>query len=71
MGPMDRLAHQAMAGFKALDEAALAEGAIPKKYKELMPIAVALTTHPIASRYTGRRLSPRARPTPSSPRPCS
>jgi AhpD family alkylhydroperoxidase len=33
-----------MAGFKTLDEAALADGAIPKKYKELMAIAVALTT---------------------------
>ncbi|MBO6506621.1 MAG: carboxymuconolactone decarboxylase family protein [Kordiimonadaceae bacterium] len=30
--------------FKAFDEAALADGAIPKKYKELMAIAVALTT---------------------------
>ncbi|HKE46725.1 MAG TPA: carboxymuconolactone decarboxylase family protein [Rhodanobacteraceae bacterium] len=33
-----------MAGFKALDQHALADGAIPKKYKELMAIAVALTT---------------------------
>jgi AhpD family alkylhydroperoxidase len=38
------LASNAMAGFKALDQAALADGAIPKKYKELMAIAVALTT---------------------------
>ena len=30
--------------FWAYDKAALAEGAIPKKYKELMAIAVALTT---------------------------
>ncbi len=37
-------APDAMAGFMALDKAALAEGAIPKKYKELMAIAVALTT---------------------------
>lgn len=44
IGPMGRLAPEAMAGFKALDQAALAEGAIPKKYKELMAIAVALTT---------------------------
>jgi len=34
----------AIEGFKALDTAALSEGAIPKKYKELMAIAVALTT---------------------------
>jgi len=30
--------------FKAFDQAALADGAIPKKYKELMAVAVALTT---------------------------
>jgi len=30
--------------FKAFDEAALADGAIPKKYKELMAVAVALAT---------------------------
>lgn len=34
----------AMEGFKALDAAALADGAISKKNKELMAIAVALTT---------------------------
>lgn len=33
-----------MAAFQAMDQAALAEGAIPKKYKELMALAVALTT---------------------------
>ena len=33
----------AMAGFKAMDQAALADGTIPKKYKELMAVAVALT----------------------------
>jgi len=30
--------------FVAFDRAALADGAIPKKYKELMALAVALTT---------------------------
>jgi len=30
--------------FRAFDEHALADGAIPKKYKELMAVAVALTT---------------------------
>jgi AhpD family alkylhydroperoxidase len=44
LGPMGKLAPEAMAGFQALDKAALADGAIPKKYKELMAIAVALTT---------------------------
>ena len=33
-----------MTAFWAFDKAALADGAIPKKYKELMAIAVALTT---------------------------
>ena len=31
-------------GFLAFDEAARADGAIPRKYKELMAVAVALTT---------------------------
>lgn len=44
IGQLGQLAAESMAGFKALDEAALAEGAIPRKYKELMAIAVALTT---------------------------
>lgn len=35
---------EAMSAFQAWDKLALAEGAIPKKYKELMAIAVALTT---------------------------
>jgi AhpD family alkylhydroperoxidase len=30
--------------FRAFDQAALADGAIPKKYKHLMAIAVAMTT---------------------------
>lgn len=37
-------APEAMAGFLAMDQAALKDGSIPKKYKELMAIAVALTT---------------------------
>ena len=44
IGPMGALAPEAMAGFKAFDQAALTDGTIPKKYKELMAIAVALTT---------------------------
>jgi AhpD family alkylhydroperoxidase len=44
IGRMGGFAAEAMNGFKALDEAALAAGVIPKKYKELMAIAVALTT---------------------------
>lgn len=37
-------APEAANAFWAFDKAALAEGAIPKKYKELMAVAVALTT---------------------------
>ena len=40
----DTLAPEATSAFWAYDKAALADGAIPKKYKELMAIAVALTT---------------------------
>lgn len=38
------LSPDAWNAFVAFDQAALADGAIPKKYKELMALAVALTT---------------------------
>lgn len=41
---MGKLAPDAMKKFWAFDQSALAEGVIPKKYKELMAVAVALTT---------------------------
>jgi len=41
---MDRLAPEVMKTFWAFDQAAVAEGAIPVKYKELIAVAVALTT---------------------------
>jgi AhpD family alkylhydroperoxidase len=41
---MGKLSPEAMNAFWAYDKAALADGAIPKKYKELMALAVALTT---------------------------
>lgn len=41
---LGKLAQGAMVAFWSYDKAALAEGSIPKKYKELMAIAVALTT---------------------------
>jgi AhpD family alkylhydroperoxidase len=41
---LGKLASEATTAFWAYDKAALADGAIPKKYKELMAIAVALTT---------------------------
>lgn len=44
LGTLGKLAPEAMAAFGAFDKAALADGAIPKKYKELMALAVALTT---------------------------
>jgi len=41
---MESLAPQAMKAFWSFDRAAVAEGAIPVKYKELIAVAVALTT---------------------------
>jgi AhpD family alkylhydroperoxidase len=41
---MDELAPEVMKAFWAFDKAALAEGAIPAKYKELIAVAVADTT---------------------------
>jgi AhpD family alkylhydroperoxidase len=41
---MDGLAPKVMEAFWAFDKAAVAEGAIPVKYKELIAVAVALTT---------------------------
>jgi AhpD family alkylhydroperoxidase len=38
------LAPEAWRAFAAFDQAALADGAIPRKYKELIAVAVALTT---------------------------
>lgn len=37
-------APEAMKAFVAFDKAALSDGAIPRKYKELMALAVAFTT---------------------------
>ena len=41
---LNGLAPEAMNAFWAFDRAAVAEGAIPVKYKELIAVAVALTT---------------------------
>jgi len=41
---LGELAPDSMSAFMAFDKAALAEGIIPKKYKELIALAVALTT---------------------------
>lgn len=44
LSKLGKLAPEATKAFWAFDKAALAGGAIPKKYKELMAVAVALTT---------------------------
>ena len=44
MKSLETNASEAMKAFVAFDRAALAEGAIPRKYKELMALAVAFTT---------------------------
>ncbi len=41
---LEELAPEAFKGFVAFDQAAFKGGAIPLKYKELMAVAVALTT---------------------------
>jgi AhpD family alkylhydroperoxidase len=41
---MDSLAPEVMKAFWAFDKAAVADGAIPVKYKELIAVAVAVTT---------------------------
>src|SRR5258706_15832275 len=41
---MEKLAPEVMKAFGAFDKAAVAEGTIPVKYKELIAVAVALTT---------------------------
>src|SRR5689334_23608634 len=41
---MNELAPEVMKAFWAFDKLAVAEGAIPVKYKELIAVAVALTT---------------------------
>jgi len=41
---MDSLAPEVMKAFWAFDRASVADGAIPVKYKELIAVAVALTT---------------------------
>lgn len=41
---MDALAPEVMKAFWAFDKASVADGAIPVKYKELIAVAVAVTT---------------------------
>lgn len=44
LSAVTRAAPQAMATFEAFADAALADGALPRKVKELIAVAVALTT---------------------------
>ena len=41
---LGKAAPAAVEAYRAFDKAAMADGAVPKKYKELIAIAVALTT---------------------------
>lgn len=44
LGSLSKMAPAAMKAYQAFDKAAMEEGVIPKKYKELIALAVALTT---------------------------
>lgn len=44
LGTLSKNAEKAMKAFQAFDSIALEDGAIPVKYKELIAVAVALTT---------------------------
>jgi AhpD family alkylhydroperoxidase len=44
LSQVGKLVPETMAAFRTWDQLALSTGAIPKKYKELMAITVALTT---------------------------
>jgi AhpD family alkylhydroperoxidase len=44
LGLLGKGAPKAMEAFWAFDKAAMADGVVPKKYKELIAVAVALTT---------------------------
>jgi AhpD family alkylhydroperoxidase len=44
LGALGKGAKEAMDAFWAFDKAAMADGVVPKKYKELIAMAVALTT---------------------------
>ena len=44
LGTLGEGATKAMSAFWAFDKAGLADGVVPKKYKELIALAVALTT---------------------------
>jgi AhpD family alkylhydroperoxidase len=44
LNKMEQLAPEVMKAFWAFDKASVAEGAIPVKFKELIAVAVALTT---------------------------
>jgi alkylhydroperoxidase family enzyme len=74
LGRMKNLAvhaSQTMQAFVAFDKAALAEGAIPRKYKELMAIAVALTTQcPYCIELHTDKRERQVPRIPRSPNPC-
>ena len=61
---MNELAPEVMKAFWAFDKAAVAEGTIPVKYKELIAVAVALTTQCPLSTFTAATHVKPAPPTP-------
>ena len=66
------LAPEAMKAFVAFDKAAVAEGAIPVKYKELIALGVAFTTQcPYCIEIHSNNARKPARPIKRSPKPCS
>jgi AhpD family alkylhydroperoxidase len=77
MKNLEALAPEAMRAFVAFDKAAVADGAIPGKYKELIALGVAFTTqcpycieiHANNARKLARRIRRSPKPS-SSPRRC-
>lgn len=59
------LAPQAMEAFQAFDAAALSAGAIPRKYKELIALGVALATQCVYCLEVHRRAAEQAGATPA------
>ena len=54
LGPLSKLNPDAMTAFGAFDAAAMGDGAVSKKTKELIAVAVALTTMSILPDHSYR-----------------
>jgi alkylhydroperoxidase/carboxymuconolactone decarboxylase family protein YurZ len=66
MKSLETNAPEAMKAFVAFDRAALAEGAIPRKYKELMALAVARRSPKL---FSSLRRCARGEPSPTAHMP--